>query len=183
MRRLVGLLAGLVLAATLAPAALAAQPGIYRESFVYNGYDSSWSESCGVTVNRSASTTFTIVDMGDAGYDVHVETRQTLTGPGGYVRLVGAYASSADAPFESYVDESTGLYTEVYRETYRGTVTVFVDGLGQVSKRAGWLYATVTMAFPDDSAPIVTVEDRVVHGIQPGDTWGPDTATVCSYLV
>ena len=183
MRRLVSALVGLLLAAGIVPVASAAQPAIYRESFTYVGYDSSWSDACGVTVMRDATTRFSVIDMGDAGYDVYIETRQTLTGPGGLVKLVGSYASGADAPSESYVDETTGLYTEVYRETYRGTVTVYIPRTGKVFSRAGWLYATVTIAFPEDGEPIVTVDDRVAHGIQPGDAWGTDTALICSYLV
>src|SRR5215213_4545066 len=173
MRRLVGLLAGLMLTIALVPAASAAQPGIFRDTRVYEGYDSSWSDACGVTVIRSEVTRFSIMDMGDGGYDAHVATRQTLAGPGGLVSLVAAFSFGSDTPTESYVDETTGLYTEIYRETYRGTITVYVEATGQVTKQAGWLSSTVTMAFPDDSEPIITVEDLVVHGLQVGDTWGP----------
>lgn len=182
MRRLVGLLTGLVLTVALVPAASAAQPAIFRDTRVYEGYDSSWSDACGVTVTRSEVTTLTVMGMDDGGYDAHVSSRQDLTGPGGSVSLVAAFSFGGDVPMESYVDEGTGLYTEVYRETYRGTITVIVPGTGQISKRAGWLYATVTIAYPDEAPPIVTVEDLVVHGLQPGDGWGPDQAAVCSYL-
>jgi hypothetical protein len=182
MRRLVGLLTGLVLTIALAPAAAAAQPGIFRDTRVYEGYDSSWSDACGVKVMRSEVTKFSIMDMGDAGYDGHVATRQTLTGPGGSVALVGAFSFGSDTPTESYLDETTGFYTEVYRETYRGAVTVYIEGTGQVTKQAGWLSSTVTIAFPEESEPIITVEDLVVHGLQVGDTWGPDKAAVCSSI-
>lgn len=182
MRRLIGLVTGVVFTLVLAPAASAAQPGIFREVRVYDGYDSSWSDACGVTVMRSEVTRFSIIDKGDAGYDGHVASRQTLSGPGGSVSLVGAYSFGSNTPTAAYVDETTGLYTEVYRETYRGTITVYIQEVGQVEKVAGWLSSTVTIAYPDDAEPIITIDDLVVHGLVPGDTWGPDTATVCSYL-
>jgi hypothetical protein len=181
--RMSALASGLLAALLVAPAALAAQPAIYRESSTSTGISSSWSSACGFPVAFTDSYVFTVVDRGDAGYDVHYSDRRTLTGPGGSVMFSSAFSFGAGEPVESFVDENTGLYTEIYRETYRGTVTVIVPGQRGITVSSGWLYATVTIAYPDGAEPIVTIEDLELHGLEAGDFWGQaSVADICAIL-
>jgi hypothetical protein len=178
-----GSVLGLVLAASVAPGALAAAPSIFRDGGSFSGPSAGWTSACGFPVSLSEVSRFTVMDRGADGYDVHVNTHRTLVGPGGSVDVVAAYSFRARQPTESFVDPDTGLYTEIYRETYRGTF--FMRSGGVVFKVAGSLYAKVTIAYPDAGDPIVTVEDVTAHGIQPNDAWGlsaTDQAAICELL-
>ena len=183
MRRLVSLILALVLSTAVAPEALAASPAIFRDSSSFSGPSFDWTTACGFDVWLTSSARFSVIDRGDAGYDVHVQQRRTLTGPGGSVDAVAGYSFGAGVPVESFIDPDTGLYTEIYRETYRGTLTMRSDGVAfQV---AGSLYSTLTIAYPDAGEPIVTVEDVVRHGTQPNDIWAlsaADVQAICALL-
>jgi hypothetical protein len=182
MRRLWGSVLAVMLSATIAPVALAGQPDIYRDTRVYDGIENNLSDACGFAVTVHEASRFSVITFGDGGYDGHVEQRRTLTGPAATVEMRGAYSFGANEPSESFVDEETGVYTEVYRETYSGTVTMYVRGSGTTYTQAGWLYATVTITYPDDAAPIVTIEDVEFQGIHPHDTWGGTSEDLCSVL-
>jgi len=183
MRRLFGLVLGVILSAGLAPGVLAGSPAIFRDASSFSGTSFGWSSACGFEILLTEATRIVIVDRGDAGYDIHYDVRRTLTGPGGSVDVVGAYSYGAEQPVESFVDSQTGLYTEIYRETYRGTLTIRSGSIEfQV---AGYLFSTLTVAYPDEGEPIITVENLVVHGTQPNDAWGlssSDVSAICALL-